>query len=79
MLSLLDANGYSVVVQSSPYTGIERGEPIDRRALLLPEILLEDGEADLPQLLKPAFDSFWNASGVIGSPSYKGGKWTESF
>ncbi len=36
MLSLLDANGYSVV-QSSPYTGIERGEPIDRKALLLPE------------------------------------------
>lgn len=63
-------------IASSQHGFIDGGEPIDRNTLILPEVLVEDFEIDLPQAMKPAFDSMWNASGSPGSPSYdSSGKW----
>ena len=59
--------------------------PIDRDALVLPEVSLESyellqNEGDVAKLLRPAFDAVWNACGYPSSCNYdKDGKWcTES-
>lgn len=44
--------------------------PIDRDIVLIPELLIENYEFEPAQLLKPVFDSIWNACGYVGSPNY---------
>jgi hypothetical protein len=49
---------------------------IDRDVLVLPDVLVREGDLDLPALLKPAFDAFWQASGWQRSQGYSpDGKW----
>jgi hypothetical protein len=43
---------------------------IDRDSLLLPEVALTDGLEDLPRVLRPLFDSLWQACGYERSQSY---------
>jgi hypothetical protein len=69
MLSLLGVSGY--------YMGIDRHRlhrhdqsPIDRDALLVPEIVLESFEHKSSRALRPAFDAIWNAAGWPRSMSY---------
>lgn len=51
--------------------------PIDRDSLLLPDVLIEQYEAvDAPKLMRPIFDSVWNACGFERSFNYdKDGRW----
>ncbi|MFH1622565.1 MAG: ATP-binding protein, partial [Candidatus Omnitrophota bacterium] len=44
--------------------------PIDRDILLLPEVIIEDYNAIPEQILKPCFDSVWNACGYPASLNY---------
>jgi len=43
---------------------------IDRNDLKFPKIILDDFEANLGAILRPAFDRLWNACGYPKSPSY---------
>ena len=44
--------------------------PIDRDIIQIPEIFIEDYNFNPPQLLKPIFDSIWNACGFERSFNY---------
>lgn len=45
--------------------------PIDRTALQLPDVLVNDWPGvDLPELFRPAFDRLWQASGFLRSYQY---------
>lgn len=46
------------------------GHPIDRDALLIPEVLLDRYEADFAAVMRPAFDAVWNAAGWPRSMNY---------
>lgn len=52
--------------------------PVDRDHLNPPDVLIESYDKDLGKLLKPCFDSLWNAIGRTESPNYdKEGNWVE--
>ncbi len=69
MASALGCRGAIVINRDSwprsPYV-----YPIDRESLVLPDVSADSLDVECPQLLKPIFDSLWNASGFVGSPSY---------
>jgi hypothetical protein len=74
MLSLLGVKGYTMYVSAERRFG--GGHPIDRDALLLPEALVEDLDTDAATVLRPVFDSLWNAAGWPGSINFDAeGKW----
>jgi hypothetical protein len=69
LLSLLGVIGMCTPPSSF---GFDSGNPIDRDHLLLPEILIDDLSRDVDVILRPIFDSIWNAAGHECSPSYDG-------
>ena len=78
MLSLVGAEGYqlSYTEPNLGYMppGVERR--IDRDVLLLPEVIVEDFEADPREYMRPVFDAVWNAAGWPRSMNYdEEGKW----
>jgi hypothetical protein len=49
---------------------------IDREILYLPEILIEDYTSNIPKMLCPIFDAFWNSAGWKESLGYdENGEW----
>ena len=52
---------------------------IDREIIQSPDVLIENYEGvDLPALLRPIFDSVWNAAGWVGSINYdERGNWSD--
>jgi hypothetical protein len=67
-LALLGVNGYSMSEHQS--------DTIDRDVILLPEIVIESYEVKAEDVLKPCFDSIWNACGFPKSFNYDStGKW----
>jgi len=49
---------------------------IDRDLILLPDVLIEDYQQDIPRTLRPMFDALWNASGIPTSLNYdENGDW----
>jgi len=73
-LSLLDVKGYVMAV-SDRFWG-RRIHPIDRDELILPEIQVEDADTPAERILRPAFDSIWNACGYEQSMNYdENGTW----
>jgi hypothetical protein len=64
-LSLLGVRGYSMAVSPRLQSvGWVRGQYlIDRDDLLVPETTVEDLESDGSAILRPLFDSVWNAAG----------------
>jgi hypothetical protein len=60
-LALLGVKGYSMAV--SPRFPFAHGYEIDRDILQLPEIIIENYEVSAEKILKPWFDSIWNACG----------------
>jgi hypothetical protein len=79
MLSLTGVKGF--VMESTPHTKFSRivdskPTPIDRSILLVPEVLLDNFATAPETLMKPIFDSIWNAVGYEGSRNYdSNGKW----
>ena len=75
MLSLLGVRGYTMAVNRSRFLGDE-AHPIDRDALLVPEVMVESFEFDSAEILKPILDAVWNATGWPRSMNYdESGKW----
>jgi len=74
-LTLLGVNGYRLNLQDS----IQNISPhsINRDNLLLPEVLIESYDVSPERVLKPCFDSIWNACGYQRSFNYnEAGEWT---
>jgi hypothetical protein len=67
-LSLLGMRGYAIAISRG--WGNEESERIDRDTLLLPEVTLDDLREDLPTVMKPTFDTLWQASGWPRSQGY---------
>jgi len=73
MLSLIGVSGY---VMAAGRSWAVEPIPIDRDSLVVPEILVEDHEVEPHRVMKPIFDTVWNAAGWPESPYYdKEGNW----
>lgn len=68
MLSLFGVSGYIMTFQDSIFS--HQNLPIDRDELIIPEIYVEDIDESPSKILKPIFDSVWNAAGWKGSINY---------
>jgi len=74
MLSLLDVEGYSMLVSQD--FEFDRVHQIDRKNLLMPEVMVENFDFDPHKVMKPIFDAIWNACGYPGSKNYDdSGNW----
>jgi hypothetical protein len=58
------------MAESSDHYVLNPTDPIDRDALLLPDVIAEEFDVDVPKLLKPVFDGLWNACGYPRSLNY---------
>lgn len=68
-MALLGCRGSYMAV--SPRYIMGRGvHPIDRDVVILPDVIAENLDADIPMVMKPLFDSIWNACGFAGSFNY---------
>jgi hypothetical protein len=75
MLNLLGVKGYIMGINPERYF-LHEVYKIDRDNLLLPEILIEDYEDSSEKILKPTFDSIWNACGFQRSFNFnENGEW----
>lgn len=74
-ISLLDARG-STLPPTRRHLEVTKFVNM-RGELLLPNILVREHDVDVPQLLKPAFDTLWQAHGLARSFCYDDdGSWT---
>ena len=78
MLSLTGVLG-ATMVSSDPFrTALARDHSIDRDTLVVPEELVQDYDCAVEQVLKPCFDTVWNAAGWPRSESYDdAGHWIQ--
>ena len=70
MVSFLGVKGYRINHAMFEHRIPNYSEAIDRTNLIIPEIMVENFEEDLAEIMKPIFDTVWNAAGGIGSPNY---------
>ncbi|MEX0887554.1 MAG: ATP-binding protein [Phycisphaeraceae bacterium] len=74
MLSLLNAKGAVMALEAR--WSSESATPIDRDVLMFPEVLVEATDTDVVDVLRPVFDSVWNACGLPRSQNYEeDGRW----
>jgi len=74
-LTLLGVKGYSMAINTWRYW-IHEVHTIDRDILQLPEVMVENYDDKSEKILKPCFDSIWNACGFSGSFYYNDkGEW----
>ena len=74
MLSLLGVKGYAISASEL----WDEGHPIDRDALIIPEVLVDSFAGPPGAVLRPLFDAVWNAAGWPGSANYTAaGVWAE--
>jgi hypothetical protein len=51
----------------------------DRPDLLLPEVIIEPGETDIPTTMRPILDSFWQSAGSTECLDYDSdGHWKKT-
>lgn len=73
-MAILGARG-SVLL---PASGFFDGRPLDRDAVVLPEVLFERPDQDVKTTMRPLFDAVWNAYGYPRSFNYdEKGQWQE--
>ena len=73
MLNLIGVKNHVITNRVDWFDGIHT---IGRDTLMLPDILIEEGQSNFGALLRPAFDALWQASGLSGSWNYdKDGNW----
>ena len=70
MLTLQGVAGFKIVPDGISHR-MNAPLPIDRPDLLVPEIMIQDFDCKLEEVLKPAFDAIWNASGWKESMSLR--------
>lgn len=68
-LTLVGVQGYSMAVDKMSFS-INEVHTIDRDNLLLPEIVIESYDIIAKDILRPCFDSIWNACGFPKSLNY---------
>jgi len=74
-LTLVGVKGYSMAIDEMRFFGCETYK-IDKDVLFLPEIVLESYDVNAADVLRPCFDSVWNACGFSKSFNYDDvGKW----
>ncbi len=74
MLSLLEVKNHRVEAVGGH--SFFKAKEIGREELILPEVMIDDFDSELPTIMKPIFDLVWNASGWDGSKNYdENGKW----
>jgi hypothetical protein len=74
-LTIIGVKSYSMPVDTL-YRMVNRVHSIDRDILIIPEVIIDNYDMKASQILKPCFDSMWNAAGFPGSPSYSlQGEW----
>lgn len=74
-LTLIGVKGYSM---SFNRDGRDEVHEIDRDILLLPEVIIESYDFVAENVLRPCFDSIWNACGLPRSLNYdENGNWLE--
>ena len=73
-LDLFGVKGYSMAVSKRfPFA---ESNTIDRDILLLPEVVVESHDVSVKDVLRPCFDSIWNACGFPRSLNYnEEGEW----
>lgn len=62
-LSLLGVKGCKIYLKNSFFYDLEDYHPIDKNNLILPELIINDHDPDLAKILRPAFDTIWQAAG----------------
>lgn len=73
-LALLGVKGYSMAVRRESW--FDSGNTVDRDVLLLPEVVIESYDIIAKDVLRPCFDSIWNACGFPKSLNYNdAGEW----
>ncbi len=73
-LTLVDVKDYNISTRNEFRD--HEAYPIDRDIIQIPEIIIEDLNFEPSQLLKPIFDSLWNACGLERSYNYTiDGEW----
>lgn len=78
MLSLLEVSGYRMAAGRSQSPGATP-HPIEKRNLIIPEILVDHLDLAPAEIMRPAFDAVWNATGWPRSMSYSDdGRWLGS-
>ena len=76
-LTLVGVKGYSMAVDERRHW-IDEVYTIDRDILLLPEVVIESYDVITKDILRPCFDSIWNACGFPKSLNYDDtGEWKE--
>lgn len=76
-VSLLNVKHYSMNIDKNKHY-YEEPNSIDRDVLMLPEVLIENFDVDVPHILKPIFDTIWNACGYSRSRNYNSeGNWID--
>lgn len=75
-ITLINVKGFLLNRPSGGRLVVFQGHPIDHNELLLPEIQIENSDIPGEDVLKPAFDLIWNASGYERSMNYDAdGNW----
>jgi len=74
MLSLIGVHGYRLA--TGEYRSRSKTLSFDRDNLILPDVLLDEGDVSVEEILRPMFDALWNASGYARCSHYTpDGKW----
>ncbi len=74
-LALLGCKGAIMSVRG--FVWPEEQHPIDRDTVLLPDVVIDSLDVDVPKEMKPIFDAVWNACGYPCSQNYdENGEWT---
>ncbi len=77
LMTMLGVKGLAMGRENAYNDLCAESDPFDRDDLLLPDVAVQDFADDAPAVLKPAFDTMWQAAGKPGSPNYdKDGTWT---
>jgi hypothetical protein len=75
MVSILGAKGAVLATDSFRFRSPLR--PLDRDALLLPEVVINDRPVDIPAVMRPLLDALWQSFGMKGCTEYnENGQWT---
>lgn len=67
-VTLVDVKSYRIPGERS--WDLSKPYPIDRDIVMIPEIIIETKDFEPSMILKPIFDSIWNACGYKGSFNY---------
>lgn len=73
-MTLLGIKGYSI--EPNGPIRVRKIYSIDRDILIIPEVIMENLDAETDEILRPIFDMIWNACGFERSLNYdQNGKW----